>query len=405
MRAAVPAYVGNNFQDCPPGHRFGLYFEVWKDDDWSLEREQKGKALERTLRLPSESVRQLEALRERQEILLDVVPGDARLSVIAKSTAPFATGMGMEHPLENGFAFLNPYGLPYLPGSSIKGVLRRAAEELLDAEENGAGQANQHLWSKDDAITALFGRETEDREKEHSRGAITFWDCLPKPKKDLGMEVMTPHQGAYYQAERSDAYPEGASPHDSGQPIPIVFLVVPPDAEFAFHLVCDTRRLPDSLRGTWQALMRAALVHAFEWLGFGAKTAVGYGAMACDTEAEAEAEGRRSRRAAEAEETAARKREAAQKAAELAKLDPVERSVVEFLAQRPDKNQSEISAVLGSVKQGRWAGEEKIAVAGWLQRAMRATRGEWKEVSQAKKPEKDREFQNTQLVVKWLRGE
>ncbi len=266
MRAAVPQYVGTDFADCPPGHRFGLYFPVWTDD-WLLDKEGKGAALKQTLKLPSHAKVILEALRRRQTLLLDTIPENARLSIEARSTAPFATGLGMEHPLENGFAFLNPYGLPYLPGSSIKGVLRRAAQELAGE----ASEADRQGWSEP-AITALFGLESEDGSKKHSRGALTFWDALPDPAKgSLGMEVMTPHYGDYYKGE--------TTPHDAGQPNPIVFLVVPAGSEFFFHLTCDTARLTPDLTASWQDLMRAAFNHAFDWLGFGAKTAVGYGAM------------------------------------------------------------------------------------------------------------------------------
>jgi CRISPR-associated protein Cmr6 len=305
MPAAVPQYVGTDFADCPPGHRFGLYFPVWRDD-WSLDREGKGAALKQTLKLPSHAGETLEALRRRQTLLLDAVPKEARLSITAQSTAPFATGLGMEHPLENGFAFLNPYGLPYLPGSSIKGVLRRAAQDLAGEASN----EDRKGWSEQ-AITALFGLESEDRSKEHSRGALTFWDALPNPAKgSLGMEVMTPHYGDYYKGE--------SLPHDAGQPNPIVFLVVPPGSEFTFHITCDAARLPQDLTASWQTLMRAALEHAFEWLGFGAKTAVGYGAMAIDEAAMAQAEKERDERSAEAE----RRRAAAEQQARLASLSP-----------------------------------------------------------------------------------
>lgn len=267
MPAAVPHYVGARFGDCPPGHRFGLYFPVWKDD-WSLNKEGKGAALKQTLSLPSHARETLAALRQRQAILLDAFPNTARLSIEAKSTAPFATGLGLQHPLENGFAFLNPYGLPYLPGSSIKGVLRRAAEELVGELIEAAPKG----WTPE-AITALFGLESADGDKEHSRGALTFWDALPNPAKhSMGMEVMTPHHGDYYKGE--------STPHDAGQPNPIVFLVVPADSAFSFHVTCDTTRLTPELTATWQDLVRAAFEHAFDWLGFGAKTAVGYGAMA-----------------------------------------------------------------------------------------------------------------------------
>jgi hypothetical protein len=85
-------------------------------------------------------------------------------------------------------------------------------------------------------------------------------------------------------------------------------------------------------------------------------------------------------------------------------MSPVERSIAEFLDRRPDKNQPELSAVIGAAKQGYWQGEDKIAVARWLEARMRQTKGQWKESSQAKKPEKDKEYQNTLLVKAWLDG-
>jgi len=394
MRAAVPDYVvraAENFHDCPPGHRFGLYFPVWRAD-WSLDKEGKGAALKQTLSLPPYAREALAALRVRQAILLDAFPDNARLSIEAESRAPFTSGLGIEHPLENGFAFLNPYGLPYLPGSSIKGVLRRAAEELVGE----LIEADRKGWTPE-AITAFFGLESEDREKNHSRGALTFWDALPNPAKhSMGMEVMTPHHSGYYKGE--------TTPHDAGQPNPIVFLVVPADSEFSFHLTCDATRLSQELTASWQDLMRAVFEHAFDWLGFGAKTAVGYGAMEWDPKAEHDAEQQRVDRAKRAKEEQARKREEEEKAAARAKLDPIEQSILDFLDTRPDKNQSAISAVIGAVKQGRWQGDDKAAVARWLKARMHGEKGQWKEASQAKKPEKDREYQNTLLVMGWLNG-
>jgi len=298
----------------------------------------------------------------------------------------------MEHPLENGFAFLNPYGLAYLPGSSIKGVLRRAAEELAGEliETDCMG------WTQD-AITTLFGLESEDRQKEHTRGILTFWDVLPKPARNsMSMEVMTPHYGGYYQGE--------STPHDSGQPIPIVFLVVPEGAEFSFHLTCDIHRLPEPLSATWQDLVRHAFTHAFDWLGFGAKTAVGYGAMKRDDQREVTMRKEREERARQALQAAEAKRLDEAKKAARATMSPVEQAIQTFLDKRQDKNAPEISAVISAVKQGHMA-EYKVAVAEWLKARMQAEKGQWKETSQAKNPDKDREHQNTSLVMKWLRGE
>ncbi|TSE30395.1 type III-B CRISPR module RAMP protein Cmr6 [Tepidimonas charontis] len=383
MRAAVPQYVGADFSDCPPGHRLGLYFPAWKDD-WLLAKEGKGEALKQTLELRFHAKEALEALRRRQALLLDAIPEDARLSIAARSTAPFATGLGMEHPLENGFAFLNPYGLPYLPGSSIKGVLRRAAQGLA-AEPS---EADRKGWSQP-AITALFGLESEDRSKEHSRGALTFWDTLPNPDgNSLGMEVMTPHYGDYYKGK--------TTPHDAGQPNPIVFLVVPAGSEFVFHLICDTRRLTQEMTSSWKELMRAAFEHAFDWLGFGAKTAVGYGAMAIDAEAMERTEKERAKRAAEAE----RQRAEAEQQARLVSLSPNLRLIEEFKLRARERFEqlrggkdrtntylhTEAQRLVKAALEGEgWTAEEKRALAeaieAWLPKLVERfdRKDDWKE--------------------------
>jgi CRISPR-associated protein Cmr6 len=106
----------------------------------------------------------------------------------------------------------------------------------------------------------------------------------------LLVEIMTPHQSHYYQQK---AQAGSTTPHDSGQPNPICFLTVPPGSRFIFYVVCDEKHLrhvtqrrdphaPDLLaegESHWKTLLCAAFQHAFQWLGFGAKTAVGYGAM------------------------------------------------------------------------------------------------------------------------------
>lgn len=178
----------------------------------------------------------LKELRQRQTKMLEALPETERFSLPAKSTSPFATGLGNEHPVENGFAFLTPYGLPYLAGSGVKGALRRAAEEMAaDGEEN----IDQAL------IDVLFGPQDIRRPEDARRGALAFWDVFPAPKGDkLTVEIMTPHYTEYYQGK--------STPHDAGQPNPIPFLAVPAGSEFDFHVVCQPQRLPHALRETWQ---------------------------------------------------------------------------------------------------------------------------------------------------------
>lgn len=286
MPAAVPDYlVGQDFQTASLGLRFGIYLPIW-NSNWSKPKSVPEKSWKDITQLNDADKNHVKNILLRQRLLVGHLPHDTALTVEALAIAPFATGLGNEHPLENGFAFLNPYGLPYLPGSGVKGVMRQAARELA------SGEWGHSDWSEEKRFTlnlgkntpiplsmldVLFGRETSNGESDHLRGALTFWDVIPQIKGDhLHVEIMTPHQKHYYQ--------ENQSPHDSGQPIPISFLTVPPGSGFTFHVQCDLVLLERSApalaeQEKWKHLLQAAFEHAFNWLGFGAKTAVGYGAM------------------------------------------------------------------------------------------------------------------------------
>lgn len=390
-QAAAPAYLGKDFADAPPGHRFSLYLEAWQDD-WTLDKKNKTQAIKRVLPLPDDSVKALNALRDRQLKLAQSL--DAEI-FNALTTAPFATGLGMEHPLENGFAFLDPYGLPYLPGSGVKGVLRAAARELASGDWDG-----NEGWEKEyKYIPALFGSEPGEDSLE--RGALTFWDVIPQlpanklsKKVEMRVDVMTPHQTHYYQG--------GNTPHDSGQLNPIPFLTVPSGALFLFVVTCDERYLLDEgLKGDgWRNLLRAAFVHAYAWLGFGAKTAVGYGAMQIDKEAAAATERKRlsddGERRRLAEEDAHKQ--------QLAQMSPVDRAIREYFDERADKTQPEVNALITGIEQDRISGVEKRELAQRLQ-AMMIEAKSWKETSAAKNPSKDKDHQRTLKVLSWLAGQ
>ncbi|MBI3935959.1 MAG: type III-B CRISPR module RAMP protein Cmr6 [Betaproteobacteria bacterium] len=345
------ADVANGFRDAAPGHRFNLYCPIWTED-WQVAKTAKTQAVRDSTAIPPEVINTLGALRARQQTLIGAYP-DA-LTVPAISTAPFATGLGNEHPVENGFSFLTPYGLPYLAGSSVKGVLRRAAEELAlfpeeyDLPEN-EGLAMLDVWwlfgfegaaggwwpltcreehelsdekkgrrarfkrtfdahlqgladrpdlpefickvmpPGEERVAFLsnslaFLRELGGRRQNiRTRGALEFWDVFPQPpasgpnKNALVVEIMTPHFSKYYQDDQT--------PHDAGQPNPIPFLAVPAGSSFDFHVVCQRAFLPQHLRREWKPMLEYIFRHAFDWLGFGAKTAVGYGAMSRSTRA------------------------------------------------------------------------------------------------------------------------
>ena len=407
-QAAVPAYLGPDFSTAAPGHRFNLYLPFWRAGSWAREPDKpagKDGGSPATGKAPTfRTVVGLDAyfagplglsrqLGDRQAALAAALAEQGQLLTHhAVAVAPFTTGLGNAHPLENGFAFLNPYGLAYLPGSGVKGVLRQAARELAD-----------HLWGDDlgwttAAIETLFGKTGEATDAHDNpilqRGALMFWDVLPQIVGDaLQVEVMTPHQTHYYQ--------KGDSPHESGQPNPIHFLTVPPGSKFVFHVQCDLDRLtPDLARDAqWQGLLTAALTHAFQWLGFGAKTAVGYGAMAKDEGAAAEQQrqGDAQRAQRQAEQAAAQRQGA------LASLSPTERTIQQLLDARVDKNQSELAALMSALKKSQHSSEVRIAMARQVQAALRQA-GKWREKTDKKNPLKDHDHQDTLLVIKWLAG-
>lgn len=346
--AAVPKYLGQDFSHASPGLRFGMYLPLWgvnrrthellwstADIDYAVRGQQREEreikvenktfALQQACKLTPNDKATMAALAQRQshtaQACTDV------LTLEATATAPFTTGLGNEHPLENGFAFLNPYGLPYLPGSGIKGVLRQAARELASGQWGDTCGWTEELihqppWSDGrkidlSVLDALFGRETEDGSSDHVRGALSFWDALPQiPGDSLSVDIMTPHQSHYYQQKNERKSGSSISPHDSGAPNPISFLTLPPGTHFTFHVRCDMAHLewlaPDLAHNQrWQTLLTAAFEHAFEWLGFGAKTAVGYGAMQSQAQVERARERARQQaeKARELEKAEAQKRQ------------------------------------------------------------------------------------------------
>jgi CRISPR-associated protein Cmr6 len=154
------------------------------------------------------------------------------------------------------------------------------------------------------------------------------------PNGELAVEIMTPHHGAYYEGKDS--------PHDAGQPNPIPFLALPAGSKLRFVITFEPALWPADLAGAeWQPIVERTLAHAFEWVGFGAKTAVGYGAMREDEDS------RRRRENAAAEQRAAK--EAAEAARRRATLPPEEAELDE---RRADLER--FAHALDTVRGGRY---------------------------------------------------
>ena len=162
----------------------------------------------------------------------------------------FVTGLGRQHPVENGFTWHPTLGVPYLPGSSVKGLVRAWAEQWEETGED---------------TNRIFGPEQNDV----AVGSVIFLDALPVRRVQLEEDIMTPHFTPYY--ESSGKQPPG----DWYDPIPIPFLTVAPGQDFQFAIM--PRRSQNTRDVADTGMVRNWLKLALEYMGAGAKTAVGYG--------------------------------------------------------------------------------------------------------------------------------
>ncbi|MBA5248996.1 MAG: type III-B CRISPR module RAMP protein Cmr6 [Gammaproteobacteria bacterium] len=181
--------------------------------------------------------------------------------VCYQTTEPMIIGMGLNHPIENGMLFHSTLGVPYLPGSSVKGLVRAWAEQ----------------WKEDinDAeLLRIFGSENRfnDDNTKHTdtqAGSVIFFDALPINKVTLETDIMTPHYPDYYSSQGKIA------PADNQDPVPIFFLAVAKGVIFQFAFKARKNESDISDISTVKEWLKLAL----ENLGAGAKTAVGYGRM------------------------------------------------------------------------------------------------------------------------------
>lgn len=295
----------------------------------------------------------------------------------------FVTGMGNPHPVENGFAWHPTLGVPYLTGAAVKGLVRSYIENNLDTEnsENPDKQALLLQW---------FGSTDKDP-KNHTKempaqaGDLIFFDALPIKPVTLGVDIMTPHMGKWYEKGASHPNQSDTVPADWHDPVPVAFLVAKEIMlQFSFAL---RRASAIDLKDVQQAL-ELALKHA----GAGGKTATGYGGMqpkpdelACLEQASAKAAQARAEAAKQAAEKAARD-------AALAEMNPIERTISEC---------SSVADAIKAIESSQWSKEEQQQAAQFLKTRMQQEKT-WKESTAAKNPDKDKDFKRTQTVMKFL---
>lgn len=253
------------------GHR-GLWYDRFfnqYNNQWQIYREAEEKGIKEGkrewIRTVEGSTGEAGALRKasnRLATLCQTLNGE--FEVFA---APwhFATGLGNPHPVENGFLWHPTLGAPYIPGAAVKGLVRAWMEGGWDEARDN--EKLHHWFGSDD-------KDLKDCERDTQAGAFIFFDALPVEPVKLKADVMTPHMGKWYEKGGEEPMNPEVTPADWHNPVPIPFLVAD-KPKFMFAVAPRNGKT----NGEELSKVMEALASALEWLGAGAKTAVGYGRM------------------------------------------------------------------------------------------------------------------------------
>lgn len=238
-------------------------------------------------------------------------------TISLKTTYPgLFTGSGYNHETGNtgefslGFFFDHTTGLPILPGSSVKGVLRSVFPRFKKMESNplkpDLHQTSELQTNKAQFVAALFSipkygqvtdyekvhrlelsifegvnvpeteaswKETREQEGREASEKSLFY--LPMSMHDVFLDAFISKPGKGGKILGTDALtPHGDDPLKNPTPLP--FLKVLPDVEFTFQfLLRDT--VLDDLTTISAERKRSVFEIILTTFGAGAKTNVGYG--------------------------------------------------------------------------------------------------------------------------------
>lgn len=175
-----------------------------------------------------------------------------------KAVGRVAVGLGEKGVMEFGLTLHRLYGTPFIPGSALKGLLRRFVQaELPKGEDAAAG------YRREDVLRVLLG-DTGSASYLVFHDAWYVWDSAPG-NRPLVRDVVTPHHQAY-NANRGINTP---GPWDFDDPVPNPWI-----SATGAYLVAVTG--PDAEWADWA--LRMLGIALAEW-GVGGKTSSGYGRL------------------------------------------------------------------------------------------------------------------------------
>ncbi len=238
----------------------------------------------------------MELAQAKQERWVNLIHASGGTGFQIRLSERMAAGLGASHVLETGLTLDRNTGLPYLPGSTVKGLARawaliEVASQLgIELREGDDSQPLNHLAELlmqgdpipydnyphkadgadvfADYFRFIFGSQV-------NAGAVCFLDGIYYGHDEplFATDVMTPHYVDYYTGNGS------RPPAEDDNPNPVSFLTVASGNIFAFGIVPREGAFAN-LRVDKEDILTAArdwLINGLSRLGAGSKTSSGYG--------------------------------------------------------------------------------------------------------------------------------
>lgn len=256
----------------------------------------------------------LALMHARRQRWLDVVSSGGGTAFTMMAAERLVAGLGASHVLETALTLERNTGLPYLPGSTVKGLARtcglievaaqlgislddhveekrkgeivkvpllnKAVEILISEPAETLTSTLQEWWVVSDDAEAyiqwfrfIFGWQGE-------AGAVCFLDAIyaGEGAPRYAADVMTPHYVNYYTENG------GKPPSEDDNPNPVSFITVDAGNTFAFGLLPRQSAFVTFQGADREAKVKTALDITVDWLvrgltqmGVGSKSAAGYG--------------------------------------------------------------------------------------------------------------------------------
>jgi CRISPR-associated protein Cmr6 len=191
------------------------------------------------------------------------------VSTVLESISPMIIGSGGTSVLETSLVLHRIYGVPYIPGTAIKGLTSHYCHLVLGKKDEMYQRGGKYH-------TAIFGSQTQ-------AGVVEFHDAWITPDSlanSLMLDVMTPHHQEYNSIQVGDNSEKNSglpAPRDDDDPVPIPFISV--QGNFRFIVTCSHPGVEDQYAKQWLMITREILIEALKHEGVGGKTNAGYGRM------------------------------------------------------------------------------------------------------------------------------